>query len=135
MVPNRVNLILERLSRSKRSILIASCLLVVITGIIAYLAISREPPPGELVEREVSKLEIVVKENPNDPDKRVELALLYLEAGSLQQALSSLETALTLNDSHQGALVVLSDIYMSMRRYEEAIEHYSRVVVMWIEFE
>jgi len=123
-----MNLMLGRLRNRRAGIFIfIVCLVIVIGGVIAYLVTSRDQP-GELVEREVTKLEEIVAQNPDDPDKRVELALLYSEAGSLEQAIEQLKVALEINESHQGALVALGDIYMELGRYEEAIEPYLKVV-------
>ncbi|HEY83263.1 MAG TPA: tetratricopeptide repeat protein [Dehalococcoidia bacterium] len=118
---------LGRLRSLRFSILVAAGLAIVIGGVTAYLLISRDQP-GELVEREVARLEKVVAQNPDDPDKRVELALFYYEAGSLEQATDQLKAALELDGSHQGALVALGDIYMEQGRYEEALEPYLKVV-------
>jgi tetratricopeptide (TPR) repeat protein len=76
----------------------------------------------------MARLEKIVAQNPDDPDLRVELALFYSEAGSMQQAIEQLKTALDLNESHQGALVALGDIYMQLGQYEEAIVPYRKVV-------
>jgi tetratricopeptide (TPR) repeat protein len=114
--------------RSPRfGILLAAGLAIVIAGVVTYLLLPREQP-GELVEREVARLEKIVAQNPDDPDRRVELALLYSETGALEQALVQLQAALELDDSHQGALVALGDIYMEQGRYQEALEPYLKVV-------
>ncbi|MFC1991956.1 tetratricopeptide repeat protein [Chloroflexota bacterium] len=123
-----MNVILERLSTRKLDVLIALCFLAAIAGAIVYFFIFSEPNPGEFVEREIARLEKLVEQNPNDPNSRVGLALLYSEAGYQQQAIKQLKTALNLNDSHQGTLAALGDIYMELGHYEEAIEPYSKVV-------
>lgn len=118
----------RRLFTRKFGILIALCFLAAIGGIIAYLVIPDGDAPGELVERGIARMEGEVEQNPDDPDRRLELALLYSEAGSHREAIAQLETALELNESHQGALVALGDVYRVLGRYDEAVGPYTKVV-------
>jgi tetratricopeptide (TPR) repeat protein len=125
---NRVYRIPGRIRTRKFGIFIALSLLLATAGVVAYLLIPRQAAPVGLIEREISRLERMVEQNPDDPDRRVELALLYSTAGSYQQAIAQLRVALELDESHQGALVALGDVYMELQRYGDAIEPYTKVV-------
>lgn len=125
---NSDNPVPQRLFTRKFGIFIALCFVVVAVGAITYLVIFNQAPVDEIVERELARVEALVEQNPDDPNSRVELGLLYFEAGSHKQAIDQLKTALELDETHQGALVVLGDIYVELGRYQEALEPYSKVV-------
>ncbi len=111
-----------------RDVLIAACVLVAIMGIVTYVAVSRGPHPGESIKQQITELEKAVKADPHNADGRVALAITYYQAGERQQAISQLKTALKFNDSHQGALLLLGDIYMVLGQYQDAIPNYQKVV-------
>ena len=123
-----MSLLPGRLGTRKFGLLIVLPFVIAIAAVVAYLVIFSEPHPGELVEREIAKLEKVIEQYPDATDKRVELALLYSGAGSQRQAIAQLQMVLEVNNSHQGALVALGDVYMELGHYEEATGPYLKVI-------
>lgn len=114
-------------NRRRFIIFAALSLIVIITGVSAYF-LSRSPNPGEIMNREIARLEEAVKENPENTNVRVELAANYLEAGMSRQALSQLDTVLQSNENHQGALRLQGVIHIESGRYQEAIVPFNKVV-------
>lgn len=109
--------------------LIALALVVALAGAsVGYFYATQESSPGELIQREVARLEKLVQENPDNPDLRVQLAVFYSKARDYNKAIDQLKEALRLDESHQGALITLGDIYMEQGRYQEAVEPYTKVV-------
>jgi tetratricopeptide (TPR) repeat protein len=66
------------------------------------------------------------------PEKKVEPALQealsYQEAGNYEAAIAAYRQVLQKDDANQEAHFLLAGIYTKLRRYEEAITHYSRAV-------
>ena len=92
------------------------------------LSACSKAPVNELLEREISRLEDEVAQNPDDLNKKIDLALLYSDAGLHKKAVAELRTVLGLEESHQEALLALGYVYISMESYQEALEPYGKIV-------
>lgn len=90
-------------------------------------ACSKEPV-NDLLERQISSLEDEVAQNPNNLNKKVDLALLYSDADLHKKAVAELMIVLESEESHQEALLALGYVYMSMGSYKEALEPYGKIV-------
>ncbi len=119
------------LGTRKGGVIIALLLVAVVASVLAYLLVSPDPPLGEIASREITRVEELVDQDPEDPNTRVELAILYYDAGLREQALDQLGTALELDESHHGALTALGDAYMGLERYQEATEPYIKMVELF----
>lgn len=115
----------------KGGMVIALLLVAIVASVLASMLVSRESPLGEIVSREITRVEELVEQDPEDPNTRVELALLYYDAGLHEQALDQLGTALELDESHHGALTALGDVYIGLERYQEATEPYMKMVELF----
>lgn len=112
----------------RRQIILAACVLIFMLGVVAYVAVSRIPIGGPATQQQIAQLKKAIKDDPHDANTRVSLATAYYQAGAEQRSIAELKTALKLNDSHQGALILLGDIYMEQDNYKDAIPLYEKVV-------
>ncbi len=113
---------------SKRNITIAACFVLVIAATTTFATMSSNSKISAAAKQEIANLEKVVRQNPHDVDTRVAMALAYYRSGAEQKAIAQLKTALQLNPSHQGATLLLADIYMDIRRFDKAIPYYKKVI-------
>ncbi len=121
--------LLKNVTQSKRKVLIACCVFLVLAAAVTAVFLSRtsQNDSSEL-RQNIAQMEKAVKSDPHNADLRVALALGYYQADSLQQAISQLKTALDFNQNHQSALMLLGDIYMNLKRYPEAQACYQKLV-------
>jgi tetratricopeptide (TPR) repeat protein len=74
---------------------------------------------GKEIEKAVEK----VQKSPNNPDLRRETALLCLQAGRIEEAVSWLEGALQIDPSHKPTHTTLADLYARIGRADLAAQH------------
>jgi len=118
----------EYYQNNKRKILIAgACFLLLIAAITTFMVMGGANP-NKAVQAAIAQHKKAVQADPHDPNLRVSLALTYFQGGQVSQAISELKTALSLDENHQGARLLLADIYMSQKRYKEAIPNYEIIV-------
>ncbi|UCH43724.1 MAG: tetratricopeptide repeat protein [Dehalococcoidales bacterium] len=103
-------------------------LILIYIILLTPLSACKKAPVNEILQREITLLEEEVAQNPNDLNKKIDLALLYSDAGLHNKAESELRAVLELEDSHQGALLALGYVYINMESYQAALEPYGKIV-------
>ncbi len=74
------------------------------------------------IERDIAVLEEAVREDPQDPDRRVALAEYYLGKGLYADAIEQAAQVLQVYPEHERALLVLGIACVRAEQYQEAIE-------------
>lgn len=109
--------------------IVGALLLIVVVGFGVFYYRDRYVHANEpLVERQMSHLEEMVRQNPADPDLRVAAARWYLEKGLVDRAIQQGQEALKLDEDHLDALILLGRAYMARGDDEQAIAQFARVV-------
>ena len=103
-------------------------LLLVCIIVLTPLSACNKAPVNEILDREITMLEEEVAQDPDNLNKKIDLALLYSDAGLHQKAESELRAVLELEETHQGALLALGYVYISMESYQKALEPYGKIV-------
>jgi tetratricopeptide (TPR) repeat protein len=83
-----------------------------------------------LVERQISKLETAVRENPNTISLRLELAGAYGAAKRYPDAIAQLDAVLAASPKDKDALVSRGDFYVLVDRPTEAAADYRAVIAI-----
>lgn len=83
-----------------------------------YLHLDDKSP----LEDNISHLEKLVRENPQDPERRLSLAQLYLDQGLADRAIEQSRQILNAYPDHDGALLILGLALMQTGQYEAAVE-------------
>jgi len=83
-----------------------------------YLHLGDKSP----LEENTAQLEKLVRENPQDPERRLSLAQLYLEQGLPDRAIEQARQILSVYPDRDGALFILGLGLMQTEQYEAAIE-------------
>ncbi|MBT3315813.1 MAG: tetratricopeptide repeat protein [Anaerolineae bacterium] len=73
-------------------------------------------------EMGIAELETAVREDPNDPDKRVMLAEYYLSSGLPDKALEQTAQVLESIPDHEGALLISGVAFTRLNQPENAVE-------------
>lgn len=94
-----------------------------------YYYIDRYFYPSEpLTQREARRLEDLIRRDPGNAELRWQIALLYWEEGRTDDAIAQSKEAITINPAHEPALATLGNIYVELKRYQEALEPLLKVV-------
>ncbi len=83
-----------------------------------YIRLGDQSP----IERDIAALEEAVREDPQDPDRRVALAEYYLGKGMYQDALQQATQVLQAYPDNDRAMLVQGIAYVRMQEYEQAVE-------------
>ncbi|MFC1864572.1 tetratricopeptide repeat protein [Chloroflexota bacterium] len=113
---------------TKKIIISFLCLFIAGNLIIAPFVACSNPSSNELLDWEIRKIEKELDQNPGDLEKRVNLALLYHDAGFNKKAVSELQTVLKAEEAYSNALIALGYVYIGMESYEKALEPYAKLV-------
>ncbi len=81
-----------------------------------------------VIERQIATLEAAIREDPQDPARRVALAEYYLGKGMYSQAVDQAEQVLRAYPENQGALLVAGIAYNQMGQYDKVLEPLEKFV-------
>ncbi len=81
-----------------------------------------------VIERQIATLEAAIREDPQDPTRRVALAEYYLGKGMYPQAVDQAEQVLRAYPENEGALLVAGIAYNQMGKHEQVIEPLGKFV-------
>ncbi|MDY6893309.1 MAG: tetratricopeptide repeat protein [Chloroflexota bacterium] len=103
--------------------------IAVAIGVYLYSSLTGSEYEEESVaEREITRLEELVSENPFNSNLRLELADYYVYESDYGKAIEQIEAVLMQNEDDEVALWMLGSIYVKQGDYEDALESYLKVV-------
>lgn len=83
---------------------------------------------NDLLSYEIQTLKDELESDPDNLDIRVNLALLYSDAGQYKKAETELKAVLELEENYTDALFALGFVYIETKEYSKAIEPFNKIV-------
>lgn len=97
-------------------------------GYLVYRQIGPKNQVPPVVQEEINKALTTIAKNPRDADTRVQLASLYIGQELWSDAKSQLETALSVNKNHIGALALMGQVAENDGQVSKAVDYYKKAI-------
>ncbi len=92
---------------------------------------SKKPQPDNRdLEKDLKKLDLFIKENPNNGDAFYNRACLYVSKGDLTRALKDYTEAIRINPENADAYYNRGMVRVKMKKYNMAVQDFQKVVIL-----
>jgi tetratricopeptide (TPR) repeat protein len=128
----------KRRRRSARLLTIA--IIALIVAILAALGLigtrimslkdQADRAPASMVDRDVLEQQALVREKPDDPQRRVRLAAAYLQAGRPGEALAEAKKVYSADKASVDSLIVMGASQLALGEIDEAQANYEEILKM-----
>jgi tetratricopeptide (TPR) repeat protein len=110
---------------------VAVLIVVALVGGVGYLAYQQIGPKNQippLVQEEIDKALQTIAKDPKDADTRVALAGLYIGQKMWNDAQAELDSAISINKNHIGALALLGQVAEERGDTAKAVGYYKKAI-------